>query len=67
MYIRARDHCTSAKHIVQLCLNVIKVSVSLHTHAHTGDPPLSYGLCIGIRMLLALKNADDTLENITLF
>lgn len=25
MYMRARDHCTSAKHIVQLCLNIIKV------------------------------------------
>ncbi|XP_064407126.1 COP9 signalosome complex subunit 1-like [Halichondria panicea] len=29
MYMRARDHCTSSKHIVQLCLNVIKVSVLL--------------------------------------
>ncbi len=27
MYMRARDHCTSSKHIVQLCLNVIKVSL----------------------------------------
>lgn len=25
MYMRARDHCTSSKHIVQLCLNIIKV------------------------------------------
>ena len=29
MYMRARDHCTSAKHIVQLCLNIIKVRFSL--------------------------------------
>lgn len=29
MYMRARDHCTSSKHIVQLCLNIIKVSVLL--------------------------------------
>eukprot|EP00731_Ephydatia_muelleri_P021124 Em0013g851a len=29
MYTRARDHCTSAKHIVSLCLNIIKVSVLL--------------------------------------
>ena len=28
MYMRARDHCTSNKHIVQLCLNIIKVSCS---------------------------------------
>ena len=25
MYMRARDHCTSSKHIVQLCLSIIKV------------------------------------------
>ncbi|XP_065883227.1 COP9 signalosome complex subunit 1-like isoform X2 [Dysidea avara] len=29
MYSRARDYCTSAKHIVILCLNIIKVSISL--------------------------------------
>jgi COP9 signalosome complex subunit 1 len=29
MYTRARDHCTSNKHVVQLCLNIIKVSVHL--------------------------------------
>ena len=25
-YSRARDYCTSAKHVVNMCLNVIKVS-----------------------------------------
>ncbi|XP_003383480.1 PREDICTED: COP9 signalosome complex subunit 1-like [Amphimedon queenslandica] len=29
MYTRARDHCTSSRHIVSLCLNIIKVSVLL--------------------------------------
>jgi len=29
MYMRARDHCTSSSHIVQLCLNIIKVRNSL--------------------------------------
>jgi COP9 signalosome complex subunit 1 len=29
MYTRARDHCTSSRHIVALCLNIIKVSVLL--------------------------------------
>jgi COP9 signalosome complex subunit 1 len=29
MYTRARDHCTSNKHVVQLCLNIIKVSIHL--------------------------------------
>eukprot|EP01137_Pigoraptor_chileana_P002979 Opistho-2@42535 len=28
-YSRARDYCTTAKHIVAMCLNVIKVSVEL--------------------------------------
>lgn len=25
-YSRARDYCTSAKHVINMCLNVIKVS-----------------------------------------
>ena len=29
MYSRARDYCTSAKHIVILCLNIIRVSYTL--------------------------------------
>ncbi|CAG0889599.1 unnamed protein product [Darwinula stevensoni] len=28
-YIRARDYCTSGKHLIHMCLNVIKVSVYL--------------------------------------
>ena len=27
-YSRARDYCTSAKHVVNMCLNVIKVNMS---------------------------------------
>ena len=26
-YSRARDYCTNAKHVVNMCLNVIKVTV----------------------------------------
>lgn len=33
-YSRARDYCTSPKHIVNMCLNVIKVSVHLGNWAH---------------------------------
>lgn len=33
-YSRARDYCTSGKHVVNMCLNVIKVSVYLLNWTH---------------------------------
>ncbi|XP_071040671.1 COP9 signalosome complex subunit 1 [Parasteatoda tepidariorum] len=33
-YSRARDYCTSGKHVVSMCLNVIKVSVYLQNWSH---------------------------------
>ncbi|XP_052069761.1 COP9 signalosome complex subunit 1-like isoform X1 [Mytilus californianus] len=33
-YSRARDYCTSPKHVVNMCLNVIKVSVYLQNWSH---------------------------------
>lgn len=33
-YSRARDYCTSPKHVVNMCLNVIKVSVYLENWSH---------------------------------
>lgn len=33
-YSRARDYCTSGKHVVSMCMNVIKVSVYLQNWAH---------------------------------
>ncbi|XP_037930995.1 COP9 signalosome complex subunit 1b [Teleopsis dalmanni] len=33
-YSRARDYCTSGKHVVQMCLNVIKVSLYLQNWSH---------------------------------
>ncbi|XP_068149791.1 COP9 signalosome complex subunit 1b [Drosophila tropicalis] len=33
-YSRARDYCTSPKHVVNMCLNVIKVSIYLQNWAH---------------------------------
>lgn len=33
-YSRARDYCTSGKHVVNMCLNVIKVSVYLQNWSH---------------------------------
>lgn len=33
-YSRARDYCTSGKHVVNMCLNVIKVSIFLQNWSH---------------------------------
>ncbi|XP_031571360.1 COP9 signalosome complex subunit 1-like [Actinia tenebrosa] len=33
-YSRARDYCTSAKHVVNMCWNVIKVSIHMGNWAH---------------------------------
>lgn len=33
-YVHTRDYCTTSKHIVQMCLNVIKVSIELGNYAH---------------------------------
>lgn len=33
-FSRARDYCTSGKHVVNMCLNVIKVSVYLQNWSH---------------------------------
>ncbi len=33
-FYRARDYCTSGKHVVNMCLNVIKVSVYLQNWSH---------------------------------
>jgi len=33
-YVRTRDYCTSSKHITQMCLNVIKVSIELNNFGH---------------------------------
>jgi COP9 signalosome complex subunit 1 len=33
-YIRTRDYCTTSKHIITMCLNVIKVSIELENYMH---------------------------------
>lgn len=33
-YSRARDYCTSGKHVVNMCMNVIKVSIYLQNWSH---------------------------------
>jgi COP9 signalosome complex subunit 1 len=33
-YIRTQDYCTSAEHVIEMCMNVIKVSVAMNNFAH---------------------------------
>lgn len=33
-YSKARDYCTSSKHVVTMCLNIVQVSVYLHHWSH---------------------------------
>jgi COP9 signalosome complex subunit 1 len=33
-YVRTRDYCTTSKHIISMCLNVIKVSIEMGNFAH---------------------------------
>jgi len=33
-YIRTQDYCSEPEHIIELCLNVIKVSIALNNFAH---------------------------------
>jgi COP9 signalosome complex subunit 1 len=33
-YIRTRDYCTTSKHIVQMCMNVILVTIELGQFSH---------------------------------
>ncbi|KAJ8510780.1 hypothetical protein OPV22_001214 [Ensete ventricosum] len=36
-YVRTRDYCTSSKHISQMCLNVILVSIELGQYMHVSN------------------------------
>eukprot|EP00898_Chlorokybus_atmophyticus_P005592 jgi/Chlat1/6033/Chrsp4S06328 len=36
-YIRTRDYCTTSKHIIAMCLNVIRVSIELPNFAHVAN------------------------------
>ncbi|VAH17106.1 unnamed protein product [Triticum turgidum subsp. durum] len=36
-YIRTRDYCTTSKHVVQMCLNVILVSIELGQFMHVSN------------------------------
>lgn len=36
-YVRSRDYCTNSKHILQMCMNVIKVSIEMGNYAHVSN------------------------------
>ena len=36
-YVRSRDYCTTGKHVIQMCLNVIKVSIELGNFVHVNN------------------------------
>lgn len=33
-YVRTRDYCTTPQHIIEMCLNVIKVNIEMNNYAH---------------------------------
>jgi len=33
-YVRTRDYCTTPQHIIEMCLNVIKVNIEMNNFAH---------------------------------
>jgi COP9 signalosome complex subunit 1 len=36
-YVRARDYCTTSKHTISMCLNVIQVSIHMCNYAHVSN------------------------------
>ena len=36
-YVRTRDYCTTSKHIIAMCLNVILVSIELGQYVHVSN------------------------------
>jgi len=36
-YVRARDYCTTSKHTISMCLNVIQVSIHMGNYAHVSN------------------------------
>ena len=35
--MRARDYCTTGKHLIQMCLNVIRASVEMNNYVHVSN------------------------------
>lgn len=56
-YSRARDYCTSAKHVINMCLNVIKVAreVGAGAGAEEVAPRLSHPAHLATRSVFTCK------------
>ena len=35
--MRARDYCTTGKHLIQMCLNVISASLEMNNYVHVSN------------------------------
>lgn len=35
-YVRTRDYNTTTKHVIQMCLNVIRVSIGMYLYIYAG-------------------------------
>lgn len=65
-YSRSRDYCTSGKHVLNMCLNVIKVSIQLQNWSHVltyvtkaqGTPEFVANNNTGTKLLCAAGLAD---------
>ncbi|CAG2107161.1 unnamed protein product [Medioppia subpectinata] len=65
-YSRSRDYCTSGKHVLNMCLNVIKVSIYLQNWSHVltyvakaeGTPEYSSSSSIATRLNCAAGLSD---------
>ncbi|CAG8467089.1 8975_t:CDS:2 [Ambispora gerdemannii] len=66
-YSRTRDYCTTAKHIIEMCLNVIKVSIELgnYSHVHSyvikaeSTPDIPSVVQAKLKVAAALANLDS--------
>ena len=36
-YVRTRDYCTTSKHIITMCLNIIRVSIHMGNFSHVAN------------------------------
>ncbi|CAJ0916573.1 5705_t:CDS:10 [Entrophospora sp. SA101] len=66
-YSRTRDYCTTAKHVIDMCLNVIKVSIELdnfsHVHSYVikaeSTPDIQPAVQAKLKVAAALANLDN--------
>lgn len=66
-YSRTRDYCTTAKHVIEMCLNVIKVSIELgnfsHVHSYVikaeSTPDIQPAVQAKLKVAAALAHLDN--------